>query len=217
MRRTTKFLLRIVQYTIGLLILAFGVAFAINSDLGVSPISALPYVTSIVFDLNLSACIIVIFSMYTLMQIFILKREFKWYNLFQVVFSTIYGYFNDFAKWVVGDFTLPGYGGRLVMMVISTIIISAGTTIYVGAKLIPMPLDGLALAITQKLGTDSFPRMKVLTGCASVLICIAVCLIFNDGNIIGVREGTIFTAVFVGTFISAWRKLLNPIMMKLHE
>jgi len=217
MSRNTKFLLRIVQYIIGLLILAFGVTISINSDLGVSPVSALPYVVSVVWDMSLSTCVIIVFSSYIVMQIFILGKEFKWYNLFQLAFSTIYGYFTDFTKWVIGDFALPGYGGRLIMMVVSTIIISAGTTIYVGAKLVPMPMDGISLALAQKLGTDSFPKMKGITGCISVLVCVLICLIFNGGKVVGVREGTVFTAVFVGVFVSVWRKFLNPIMNKLQD
>ena len=38
---------RVVLYIVGLFFMALGVAFAVNSDLGVSPVTSLPYVISL--------------------------------------------------------------------------------------------------------------------------------------------------------------------------
>ena len=38
-------------YAAGLLFMAFGVAFSVNSGLGVSPVNSLPYVVSLVLEL----------------------------------------------------------------------------------------------------------------------------------------------------------------------
>lgn len=214
MNRICNFLIRVLLYAIGLLILAFGVAISINSDLGVSPVSALPYVVSIVFQRNLSTCVIIVYSFYTVLQILIMGKDYKWYNLFQIAFSTMYGYFIDFAKWVVGDFVIPTYFGRLLMMVFSTIIIACGNTIYVGANLIAMPMDGLAQSFAAKKPGSSFATMKTLTGCVSVAACIIISLAL-EGRVIGVREGTVFTAVFIGVFISQWHKILLPLLSRM--
>lgn len=41
-----KFVKRIVIYLAGLFFVALGVAFSVNSNLGVSPVNSLPYVVS---------------------------------------------------------------------------------------------------------------------------------------------------------------------------
>ena len=43
-------------YVTGLLFMAFGVAFSVNSSLGVSPVNSLPYVISRITGLDLGNC-----------------------------------------------------------------------------------------------------------------------------------------------------------------
>ena len=53
-----KMLMRILLYCVGLMFLAFGVAFSVNSNLGVSPVNSLPYVISLILKVDLGRCII---------------------------------------------------------------------------------------------------------------------------------------------------------------
>ena len=102
-----KMLMRIVLYCVGLLFMAFGVAFSVNSNLGVSPVNSLPYVISLIVHQDLGRCIIGVFVTYMVVQIIIKRKEYKWINLTQLIFSTIFGYFADFAKGVMHGFTIP--------------------------------------------------------------------------------------------------------------
>ena len=102
---------KVAVYAVGLLFMAFGVAFSVNSGLGVSPVNSLPYVVSLVLGVDMGSCVIAVFCFYVLVQILIYRRDFKWVNLTQILFSTLFGYFVDFAKAVVGDFALPTYPG----------------------------------------------------------------------------------------------------------
>ena len=56
-----KFILRIVVYIIGLFFLALGVAFSINSGLGVSPVNSLPYVISLITGVEIGTMVIIVF------------------------------------------------------------------------------------------------------------------------------------------------------------
>ena len=44
---------RVILYAVGLLFMAFGVAFSVNSNLGVSPVNSLPYVISKIIHMDL--------------------------------------------------------------------------------------------------------------------------------------------------------------------
>lgn len=210
MKLNRQFLYRILIYALGLLFLAFSVAFAINSDLGMSPVNSLPYAISLVSGVQLSTCVIIVFSFYILLQIVLLGKNFKWYNLFQLAFSTLFGYFVDFAKWALGDFCLPTYFGRLGMLAISIVLISIGISLYIDAKLIPMPMEGLTLALSDRLHVK-FHNMKIIVDCIVVGLAAALSLLFLH-RLEGVREGTIISALLVGKAIALMQRWIQPLV-----
>ena len=215
MKKSTpsQFVIRILVYCLGLLLLAFGVAISVNSDLGVSPVNSLPYVISQIIHVQLGTCVTAVFCSYIALQVLILRREFQIVNLLQILFSTLFGYFVDFAKWAIGDFALPGYVGRLVMLAASIILIALGILLYMDAQLVPMPMEGLTAAIAKKLGKP-FPTMKTIVDCIVVGTGIVLCFVFL-GRLDGIREGTVITAVVTGKIIALLRKPLSPVIQKL--
>ena len=66
MKKSTpvQFVIRIGVYCLGLLLLAFGVAVSVNSDLGVSPVNSLPYVISRIIHVQLGTCVTAVFCSY---------------------------------------------------------------------------------------------------------------------------------------------------------
>ncbi len=209
MKPNRQFLFRILVYTLGLFFLAFSVAFAINSDLGISPVNSLPYAISLITDAKMSTCVICVFAVYILVQILLLRREFKWYNIFQIVFSTLFGYFTDFAKWVLGDFCFPTYFGQLAMLLISIVLIATGISLYVDARLIPMPSEGLTLALAQKFPRIKFHNMKIIQDCVTVGTSVALSFIFL-GRLDGVREGTVISAILLGNVVAIMQRFIKP-------
>ncbi len=203
-----KIVSRIVLYILGLYILSWGVAFSINSNLGGSPMNSFPIAISAVTGLNKGLCVTGIFTVYVLIQILILRKDFELKNLFQIVFATIFGYMVNFSSFLLGDFAFPTYFGKLGMLAISIVFIAVGITLYIIADLVPMPSEGLAMTIAEKIG-QPFHRIKIAVDCTSVVFAIAVSLI-GLGRLSGVREGTIITALTVGKGIDIATRFLKP-------
>lgn len=195
-------------YAFGLLVIAFGVAFSVNSDLGVSPVNSLPYVISQITGTALSTCVILVFCAYIVIQVLLLEKEFHPIQLLQILFSTLFGYFVDFAGWIVGDFAIPTYVGQLTMLAISIGLIALGVLLYVEAGLVPMPMEGLAMAVAKKTGRP-FATMKILVDCLSVGCAVAVSFIFLK-DLVGVREGTVITAIAAGKVVGLLKVRLSP-------
>ena len=204
---------RVVLYVIGLFFMALGVAFAVNSNLGVSPVTSLPYVVSLISGTALSTCVIIVYGIYIVLQILILRREFRIINLTQIIFSTIFGYFTDFTKWLLADFTLPTYAGQLVMLAISIVVVAFGVFLYMEVDLVPMPMEGLTQSIARKVGKP-FHNVKIVVDCSSVILGIILSFVFLHG-LLGIREGTVITAIVVGKVMGLFRKPLQPIVQKL--
>ena len=195
-----QWVIRIFFYVLGLFSMAMGVAFSVNSNLGVSPVNSLPYVVSQVSGAALSLCVIGVFGCYILFQILILRREFNPINLLQIVFSTIFGYFTDFTKWLLGDFTLPTYAGQLVMLAISIVLVALGVLLYIEVDLVPMPMEGFTMALSKALRRP-FHNVKVVVDCTVVVIGIVLSLVVFH-SLVGIREGTVITAVVVGKLMA---------------
>ena len=200
---------RLGIYCLGLLVLAFGIALSVNSKLGVSPVSSLPYVVSqIVNKISLGTCTIIVYAVYILLQMILNGRKFQPALLLQLVFSTIFGYFVDAAKYLLGDFCLPTYLGQLMMLAASIVLIGFSLVLYIDVQLAPMPAEGLVGCIAGKTGKP-FSKMKTLFDCTSVAVGAVLSLVFL-GRLMGIREGTVLTALLVGRMMGVIRKFVGP-------
>ncbi len=208
-----QWVFRVLIYILGLFFMAIGVAISVNANLGISPVNSLPYVISRISGFALSSCVIGVFSVYILAQIVLLRREFKWITLTQLIFSTIFGYFVDFAKWLLADFNIPTYAGRLVMLVISIVVVSIGVELYLEVELVPMPMEGMTLALAQ-VTKKPFPSVKIVVDCTVVLLGLVLSLALLH-RLDGVREGTIIAAAVTGKIIALVKKPLSPLLQKI--
>ena len=215
MKKSTpvQFGLRVLIYCFALLLMAVGVALSVNSNLGVSPVNSLPYVISQILNVQMGSCVTVIFCFYILLQVLLLRREFQPVQLLQIVFSTIFGSFVDFAKRVMGDFAIPTYLGQLTMLAMSIVLIALGVLLYMDVQLVPMPMEGLSSTIAKKINKP-FPTMKMAIDCLVVLIGVVLSFVFL-GKLDGIREGTIITAILVGKLIAVLKKPISPVVQKI--
>ena len=76
---------RLVVYFVGLFIMTFGVSMSVKSNLGVSPVSSIPYTITCIFGLEMGKATIVFHIFLVILQIIILRKEFKLKNLLQVL------------------------------------------------------------------------------------------------------------------------------------
>jgi uncharacterized membrane protein YczE len=107
----------------------------------------------------------------------------------------------------------------------SIVLIGIGVRFYVDAKLLPMPAEGLALAISQKSGGRlKFHNVKVAVDCSIVGSAILVGILFLGGfsgfwNTVVLDEGiihigTVLSAMLVGKVVGVAQKFVKPFMDK---
>lgn len=204
---------RIFFYVLGIFCIALGSNVAVNSQLGTSPVNSLPFSIAEVSGADRGICVTAVFLVYILLQALILRRDFKPKNLLQIVFSTLFGYFVSFTGQFVAGFSIPTYFGKLAMIGISILLIALGLVFYLTADIVPLPMEGLALAVSSKLTSFQFHNVKVMLDCASVALAVTVLLV--GGAITRqpiqwtVREGTALSAVLVGKVMGVLAKPLK--------
>jgi len=214
MKKNIRYLYRVLIYALGLFFMAMGVAFSVNSKLGVSPVNSLPYVISLISGMELGTCVTAVFSVYILAQILLKRKDFKWINLTQLVFSAMFGYFVDYAKWIAGSFVLPGYIGQLATLGISMVFVAVGLSLYLGVKLVNMPMEGMTIAISQHFPDIPFHRMKISVDCSTVALGIALSFLFL-GSLQGIREGTVICALLIGKMLPITQKPILPVVERI--
>lgn len=203
---------RILVYVLGLFILALGVAFAVKSDLGISPINSNPYILSRITGLEQGNLTTLFFCLLILLQILLLRRRFQPIQLLQVVCAMLFGKFVTLCNRLLVWLEPGSYLDQLLLTVISILLISVSMFLYLSAKLIPQPAEGLCLAIQQVFGFR-YSNIKVCMDCILVAVAAAITLICT-GSLSGLREGTVLTMLTVGKLIGFCMDHWGPAMQR---
>lgn len=195
---------RLLLYIGGLLLLAIGVNISKMAQLGISPISSIPYAAELIWGIELGKATMMVYVVLIGLQIVLLKKDFKLIQLLQIVCTYILGFFIKYTSINYLLFWLPipsAYIIKLIYLFISIFIIAIGVSLYLIADYISLPAEGFIKAIAQvSKGRLEFSNAKILVDFSMVLISATLSLVFLK-KLKTVREGTILAAILVGKII----------------
>lgn len=192
----TALLKRIVFLCVGLTTMAFGVAFSIKAALGTSPISSVPYVTGAISGLTVGTTTIIMNTLFVLIQIAILRRQYEWVQLLQLPAAVLFGMMIDLASYLIRDLNPTAYWQQWIVCLRGIFLVALGVSMEVTTRLITTAGEGIVLAIC-KVAPIKFGNMKMIFDLTLVAISITLSLLFLH-HLDGVREGTVAAAVLVG-------------------
>lgn len=194
--RMRTYLKRYLLLCVGLTIMAFGVAFSIKGELGTSPISSLPYVTSLLTPMTVGTATIAMHCVFIVLQILLLRRRYDPIQLIQLPVALVFGCLTDFSVWVIQSISPSSYVMQWVLCVIGILLVGIGVSFEVTAGVVTLAGEGLVLAVC-KVFSFKFGNAKVCFDVSLVVISCILSLVFL-GHLAGVREGTIAAALCVG-------------------
>ena len=214
---------RLLIYVLGLYIMAIGVVCSSRSALGVTPVSSLGNVLYQIGAsagapsfVNLGNCTTAVFCLYLVVEFLILRRDFKPAMLLQVAAALLFGQLVNLASATLAFLPAPqSYVLRLVYLLVSIPLVSAGVMLYLSPNLLAMPGEGLCLAVVQKTGR-SMGTVKTFFDCSVVLLSVAVSLLYFRG-LVGVREGTVISALLVGFVLKLLQKPFQKPLLRFVE
>mgnify|MGYP004560291251 CR=1 FL=1 len=207
-RRSSNIVVRCIIYFFGLLIMTLGVAVSVKSDLGVSPVSSIPYTMTCVWGIEMGKATIVFHAALVLVQVILLRRKFHLKNLLQIPVGVLFGYMTTFSNHLMTFLPDPGnIYIRLGMVVISTVLAAIGLFFYVPADIIPLAGEGVMLAIS-KVADKAFSTVKIAFDVTMVVISLITCLILIH-SLGSVGIGTVIAAVMVGMVLKLITKLFG--------
>lgn len=192
---------RIVMYFVGLFIMTAGIAISVKSDLGVSPVSSIPYTLTCVWGIEMGKATILFHCILVLLQICILRKDFKIKNLLQIPVGIVFGYFTTFCNFLMTFVPSPHHIViRLLMLLISVVLIAVGIFLYLPADIMPLAGEGAMKAISDTFHIE-FSRVKIAFDVSMVVISMITCLVMLH-KLGSVGIGTVIAAVLVGVVLS---------------
>lgn len=188
------------MYFIGLFMMTIGIALSVKSNLGVSPVSSIPYTMTCVWGIEMGKATILFHIILVLIQILLLRKKFKPVQLLQVVIGVVFGYFTTFCNYMVSFLPTPeNLGIRIIMVLASTVFVAFGIFLYLPADLIPLAGEGCMQAVSSVTHIE-FSKVKIGFDCTMVLVSAITCLTVLH-NLGSVGAGTIIAAILVGTLV----------------
>lgn len=208
-------LIRCLILFVGLGIMALGVAFSIKADLGTSPISSVPYVSSLITGLSVGTTTIIVNCLLVALQIAILRKRYQIFQLLQIPAVIVFGLMIDLFEVCISGITYTAYWQQILLCVVGIVLVALGVSMEVMAKLVTTPGEGVVISICTVAPKLKFGNIKVAVDVSLAAIAVVLSLVFL-GSLQGVREGTVAAAIFVGLLTKQFIKPLNKIKEKYH-
>lgn len=215
----SKIITRYFILIAGLFFMGLGVSITTKSNLGTSPISSVPYVLSMIFSLSFGQFTFLLSLLFLLVEIIILRKDFPKKQFLQVLVGPFFGLFVDLGMYMFSFLNPNLYIEKIIVLLIGCAVVALGVYLQVVANVIINPGEGVVKTIANKT-EKKFGTIKIIFD-STLFIISAVISLFAFGTIKGLREGTIISAIFVGSIIKIYSAIyehfnLNEIIFEIH-
>ena len=213
-RDKSEFIRRVILCVIGIFVMALGVTLMKKADLGISPQASVGNVVSIRFtNLSLGTWFFLFSCLQVLLQIVVLRKNYKPIQLLQLLVSLTFSTFTDLFMFILRGLAPETYLSKFLVLVIGIIVLGLSISILVIANVLMNTGEGLIKAISDQFGFE-FGHVKTWSDVITVSIAVILSLIFFHG-LRGVREGTIISALVTGFVVSFFSKRITVPIKKL--
>lgn len=205
-----QFLRRFIILVFGLFFAAMGVSLSVKANLGTSPMGCCPVAASVILgeifgiELSVGNCMWIMLSLFVLLQIVLLRRNYELIQLTQLIVAYVYGFLTDFTATLIQWINPGNYFEQWLLCLVSIVFLGFGVFLEVKADLVMLSGEGLVLAIT-KVTNFQFHKVKISMDCCMVAIAIVSTLIALH-YLVGAREGTVAAAILVGMVVKFFSK-----------
>ncbi len=198
-----KVIYRLGIYITGIILVSLGIVLCVKCELGVSPISSVPYVLGYVTPLTFGTLTMLFHFCNSMIQYVLEKKLVNIKVLLQVPVALLFGIIIDFFKSMM-SFNVENLMFKILLMIMSIVFTALGMHLMLSMQLVQNPPDGtvniLAGLLNKNIGT-----VKIFYDILMVAISVILGFIFLHG-LKGFGIATIFSAVFVGKTLTLMKK-----------
>ncbi len=201
---------RYLVLVVGLFCCGFGVALVTKASLGTSPVAAIPYTLSLMYPvLTLGNWTILYSLLLIVLELVLLKGKCPLSDLaIQLMLIFAFGYIVDFGMFLLQGFTPDTYLVKMLALLIGCTILSFGAYLEIVADVGMLAIDAFEYTLA-KVTHREYSTVRPIADMAMVIVAGIMCVVFLHA-LVGVREGTIITALIAGQIVKFCQVHLRP-------
>lgn len=203
---------QIIILIISVIIIGFGASLTMKASLGIGAYDAAAMSISKTLVLKVGSVSMCINIICVLLQLIIVKKEFKPLQFLQIGVAVLSGVvINFFFYSVFSEIVISNYIIRFIMLVLGYIICAFSASIIMSINIVSLPLEGICLILSKKIGVN-FGKVRQYADIVSILIVIILTLVFRID--LTLREGTILGMIIFGPMLDRFMNILKPTLTK---
>lgn len=213
--------------TLGLILVALGVGISIKSNLGIAPPSCPPTILNLKWTgITIGTFTWMMHLFFILLQVVILRKDFKLRYLMQIPAAFVFGYMCDASIWLFDAIASPStnYVVQILLSLAAVVLTAIGIKLEVLGDGWILAGD-MTTAVLSNVTKTSFGTVKIIFDVTLVVLTAAfawICFgnLTGNGVTVVIREGTLILAILTGICMKItdpWMdKIFGPLVPK-HE
>ena len=201
------------MFVAALFVMSLGIALVTRGNLGTTPISSLPLVSSYASNLTFGETTFLINLLFVVAQWLLLRRSInKVLLLAQIPITFAFSYFIDTSMKFTEFLSSDVYWKCLAVSMLGNVVLGLGVALEVFSGAAALPGEGLVLAVSTVLHKP-FSSFKIANDVILVLLALLLSYCVFHG-IRGLREGTVISALCVGVCVKLWLSGLTKLFKR---
>ncbi len=204
--------------TLGLVLIAFGVALSLKSNLGTAPPSCPPAVLNLRWGaISFGTFTWMMHLLFIAAQMAMRRKVLDVHYLIQLAAAFVFGYLCDACIWLLKDVGITSYLMRVVLILVAVLLTAVGIRLEVIGKTWILAGDQVVDTFSTVTGVK-FSNAKIGEDVLLVALSAAFAWIcfgspWGDGEHIVIREGTLILAALTGLCM----KITDPLVDKVFK
>lgn len=204
--------------TLGLVLVAFGVALSLKSNLGTAPVSCPPAVLNLKWGaISVGTFTWMMHLVFIAAQMVMRRKVLDPHYLLQLAAAFVFGYLCDGGIWLLRNVEVSSYLMKMVFCLLTVLVTAIGIRLEVignawmlaGEKVVVVFSDVTGIRFSNaKIGID-----VLLVALSALFAWLVFGSPFGNGEHVVIREGTLILAVFTGLCM----KLTDPLVDRLFK
>lgn len=207
-----KFIKQIIVLAICVIITGLGASLTMKASLGIGAYDAAAMSISKTLIIKVGTVAMCINIFCVLLQIIVLKKEFKPIQFLQIGIAVLLGtVVNFFLYNIWSQITVSAYAVKFMLFLSGIIICAFAVSIIMAINVVSMPLEGFCMALSDKINVN-FGKVRQYADIVSIGVVLIFTFLFSTQ--LTLREGTIVGMIIFGPLLDKFMNLFKPVLSK---
>lgn len=197
---------RVVIYVCGLFMVSLGIVLCKKCNLGISPISSIPFVLELITRIPFGTLTMLFHLVNITLQLFLVRSVWDMKILLQIPVAVLFGRVINMMQYII-EIDDTKFINQWLALVLSILFTGLGMACMLNMHLVQNPPDGLVSEVAR-IRKLEFGRVKVVYDMITLVISILLGGVFLH-RISGIGAGTVVSALAVGKVSDLFKKKIG--------